>query len=89
MKKSQKRLQIMRLTPVSTPTLRSTSMELPKLLVRPLTGYQRGRGTTEGQGEEHTISPFTIAEEPLHALSWKYDPYPGWSRVTSIMDSGA
>ena len=35
------------------------------------------------------MCPFTIAEEPLHALSWKDDPYPGWSRVTSIMDSGA
>ena len=48
-----------------------------------------GEGTMEGHGEENTMCPFTIAEEPLHALSWEDDPYPGWSRVTSIMDSGA
>ena len=43
----------------------------------------------EGPGGGHPISPFTLAEEPSHAPSWKNEPYPGWTRVTSIMVSGA
>ena len=48
-----------------------------------------GSQASEEKDGEHTMCPFTIVEEPLHALSWKDDPYPGWSRVASFMDSGA
>ena len=30
-----------------------------------------GEGTPEGRSEELPINPFTIVEEPLHALSWE------------------
>ena len=48
-----------------------------------------GEGIPGERSKYVPLAPFTIVEEPVHALSWKDDPYPGWTRITSIMDSGA